>query len=279
MLYRLRPFMTKAASHHRGRWVSSRHMFRKKRRLPGILPLIFVGFALAQTPEPEKTPKELLEFVKNARSMGLGDDAIHRGAVQAGWSPDMIGQALSIAEPRNTSAASAGMPPKSLTLPPDYRIGSGDVLQIVVWKEPDASVPGVVVRSDGKISVPLLKEVYVRGMTPMELEKMLTEKLKNYVLSADVTVVPRDINSLKIYMIGGVRKEGPVAMTAPMTVLQAITEAGGLSEYAKTKKIYVLRNQDGRQVRFPFDYKAVIKGERIEQNIMLMPDDMVVVPR
>jgi polysaccharide biosynthesis/export protein len=255
-------------------------MFRKNLSLPGILSIVFMSTALAQTTEPEKTPKELLEFVKNARSMGLKDDSIHRGAVNAGWSPDMIGQALSIAEPRNTSATSAGVTPKSIsTLHPDYRIGSGDVLQIVVWKEPDASVPAVVVRSDGKISVPLLKEVYVLGMTPMELEELLTEKLKSYVLTADVTVVPKDINSLKIYMIGGVRKEGPVPMTAPMTVLQAITEAGGLSEYAKAKKIYVLRDEDGRKVRFPFDYKAVIKGERMEQNITLMPNDMVVVPR
>jgi polysaccharide export outer membrane protein len=111
------------------------------------------------------------------------------------------------------------------------------------------------------------------------LEKVLTERLGKLVLGADVTVVPKEINSLKVYLVGGVRKEGPVAITRSMTVLQAITEAGGLTEYAKAKKIYVLRNQGGKQVRMPFDYHAVIKGEHEEQNIVLMPDDTVVVPR
>jgi len=159
-----------------------------------------------------------------------------------------------------------------------YRIGAGDVLQILVWKEPDASVPSVVVRADGKISVPLIKEVEVLGMTPAEAETMLAAKLSQFIHGADVTVVPREIHSQKIYLLGAVKKEGPMVLQSSTTVLQAITEAGGLTEFAKPKKIYILRQQNGQPVRLRFDYNSVIKGERMEQNIILLPEDVVVVP-
>jgi polysaccharide export outer membrane protein len=233
--------------------------------------------AIVRGVDPVKTPKELLDFVRDARAMGLQDDQIRRGAVKAGWSETVVSQALSIQTGRPSTGGAARLTPADI--PPDYRIGAGDVLQVVVWKEPDASVPAAMVRSDGRITLPLVKEIYVLGLTPAELERSLTEKLGKYVVGADVTVVPSQIVSNKIYLIGGVRREGPVVLSRSMTVLQAITEAGGVTDYAKTKRIYVLRNQDGKQVRLPFDYNAVIKGERIEQNITLMPDDTVVVPR
>jgi polysaccharide export outer membrane protein len=241
------------------------------------LPLAFA--ALAAAVDLSKTPKELLDFIRDARNMGLKDDHIRRGALKAGWSETVVGQALAVATPAPSSGSAARVIGRPLDVPPDYRIGSGDVLQIVVWKEPDASVPGVVVRSDGKITLPLVKEMYVLGMTPIELEKALTEKLSKFVVGADVTVVPKEITSHKIYLVGGVRREGPVLLSRSMTVLQAITEGGGLSDYAKSKKIYVLRNQDGKQVKLPFDYHSVIRGERMEQNIALLPDDTIVVPR
>jgi len=159
-----------------------------------------------------------------------------------------------------------------------YRIGAGDVLQIVVWKEPDASVQSVVVRADGKISVPLVKEVEVLGMSPAEVETMLAAKLSQFIHGADVTVVPKEIHSQKIYLLGAVKKEGPVILQSSMSVLQAITEGGGLTEFAKPKKIYILRKANGEHIRLPFNYQAVIKGERMEQNITLLPEDIVVVP-
>jgi polysaccharide biosynthesis/export protein len=168
--------------------------------------------------------------------------------------------------------------PASPSTPEGYRIGAGDVLGISVWKEPDATVAAAVVRSDGKISIPLVKEVPVLGLTPTELERLLTERLSSFIHGADVTVVVKEIHSKKIYFIGAVKKEGPVALVSSMTVLQAIAEAGGLSDYAKPKKIYILRNVDGKQTRLPFDYQAVIRGERIEQNILLLPDDTIIVP-
>ena len=184
------------------------------------------------------------------------------------------------AQSKEPEPATKSAPPviKGATVPEGYRIGAGDVLQIVVWKEPDASVPSVVVRADGKISVPLVKEVQVLGMTPAEVEAMLASKLAQFIHGADVTVVPKEIRSQKAYLLGAVKKEGSVTLQSATTVLEAITEAGGLTDYATPKKIYILRKENGRQVRLPFNYRAVIKGERMEQNIVLLPEDIVVVP-
>ncbi len=167
---------------------------------------------------------------------------------------------------------------RTRSVPDDYQIGSGDVLQISVWKEPDASVPSVVVRPDGKISMPLLKEIYVAGMTPTELEHSITAKLSKFINAADVTVVVSAINSKKVYVVGAARKEGPLPYTYRMTVMQAISEAGGLTDYAKRKKIYVLRSENGKEYQLPFNYEEVIKGEKTEQNIQLLPGDTIIVP-
>jgi polysaccharide export outer membrane protein len=162
--------------------------------------------------------------------------------------------------------------------PEGYLIGAGDVLQIVVWREPDASVPDARVRVDGKISLPLVNDVTAGGLTPEELKQTLIEKLSQYINHPVVTVVPKEINSRRVYVSGCVSNEGPIPLIRPMTILQAINEAGGLGEWAKGSKIYVLRTVDGKQVKLPFDYDAVIKGKRLEQNIPLLPDDTIVVP-
>jgi polysaccharide export outer membrane protein len=162
--------------------------------------------------------------------------------------------------------------------PLGYRIGAGDVLQVLVWKEPEASVASVVVRADGMISVPLVKEVPVIGLTLPEAEKMLAERFAHYIHGPDVTIIAKEIHSKRIYLVGAIKKEGVIPLQSSMTVLQAITEAGGLTEYAKPKKIYVLRNEGGKQLCLPFDYQAVIKGQHIEQNIAVRPDDTIVVP-
>jgi len=164
-------------------------------------------------------------------------------------------------------------------VPDNYEIGAGDDLQISVWKEPDASVAGVVVRPDGKITMPMLKEVSVIGLTPAQVEKVITEQLVKFIAAADVTVIVKAINSKKIYVVGGVKKEGPITYTYRMTIMQAISEAGGLSDYAKKKKIYVLRHENGRDYRIPFDYDAALKGEKMELNIPMMPGDTLVVPK
>ena len=139
-----------------------------------------------------------------------------------------------------------------------------------MWKEPEVSVDGVVVRADGKIGLPLLKEVEVMGMTPLEAEKVITDNLAKFIPGSDVTVVVKEVRSQKIYIVGAVKKEGPIAYTYRMTVMQAISEAGGLTDYAKRKKIYILRGQNGKDYRLPFDYEAVLKGERMELNVPLL---------
>ena len=175
--------------------------------------------------------------------------------------------------------AAAATSPDNAADPNSYRIGAGDVLEINVWKEPEASVSGVVVRPDGKITLPLLKEVEVNGLTPVQLQKLLASKLDpHFIQGADVTVVVKDIRSKKVYLIGAVKKEGPVPLLSSMTVLQVLAEAGGITEFAKKKKIYVLRNENGQQQKLPFNYDEVIKGEHMEQNIQVRPDDTIIVP-
>ena len=182
------------------------------------------------------------------------------------------------AKPRDSGGGDSAVVTKSRGVSDDYIIGAGDTLQIAVWKEPDVSVPTVVVRPDGRIAIPLIKDVVVGGMTPEGAEKEITAQLSKYINTPNVTVVVATINSKKVYVLGGVKKEGPLPYTYRMSVMQALSEAGGLTEYAKRKKIYVLRTENGKDYRLPFDYDAVIKGEKMEENIQLLAGDTVVVP-
>jgi polysaccharide export outer membrane protein len=161
--------------------------------------------------------------------------------------------------------------------PNDYIIGEQDALMITVWKEKEIS-GGVVVRPDGKITVPLIGEIKVVGMTPVQLQGVLAEKLKPFVTVPQVTVAVTQINSRKIYLIGQAAREGHFLINSSTTVLQVIAEAGGLRDFAKRKKIYILRNQGQKQLRFSFDYDAVIRGKKEDQNILLQPGDTIVVP-
>jgi polysaccharide export outer membrane protein len=182
------------------------------------------------------------------------------------------------APPAPVPAAQAAIPDQQ---PLDaLPLGAGDVLQISVWKEPDASVPSVVVRPDGMITVPLLKDIQVVGRTPREVEKIISDGLSkgNYIRNPNVTVVVAASNSKKVYVIGAVAKEGPLPYTYRMTVLQALSEAGGLTDYAKRKKIYIIRTESGRDYRLDFNYDEAIKGERMDRNILLQPGDTLVIP-
>ncbi len=159
----------------------------------------------------------------------------------------------------------------------DYRIGAGDVLHISVWKEPEASVPSIVVRPDGKITLPLVKDIHVAGLTPREADAIITRTLSAFITDANVTVIVTGINSKKLYIIGAVKKEGPLAYTYKMTIMQALIEAGGLTDYAKRNKIYVLRAEGGKETKIPFRYDDVLKGKDVDQ-VWLRPNDTLVVP-
>ena len=221
--------------------------------------------------------RELLDRIQAGLKSGRSEQQIRKDALSAGWDQAAVDRTWAVA--RVLEGDAPGRAFASQPAPPEgYRIGPGDVLQIVVWKEPDASVPQALVRADGRISIPLIKEMEVSGMSPAELEKVLVGKLAQYINSADVTVIATEIKSMKVYLAGAVRKEGPLPLLTPLTVFQALNEAGGVTDYAKRKKIYVLRQENGKQVRLPFNYTAVLKGEHMEQNILLKPGDTVVVP-
>lgn len=158
-----------------------------------------------------------------------------------------------------------------------YVIGAADVLDINVWKEPDVS-RSIPVRPDGKISLPLINDVQAAGLTPQQLAASVAEKLRKYLNAPQVTVIVTQINSQKFYITGEVARAGAFQLTPGMTVLQAITSAGGFSAYANTKAIYVLRVRDGKQIQLPFNYREVIKGKSAAQNIALEPGDTIVVP-
>jgi polysaccharide export outer membrane protein len=236
--------------------------------------------AWAQAADTPRTSKELFDYIQEARKLGLKDEQIQKNALRGGWDQVTIEQTFAIVRLLNNEKLPKGAAfPNPAVVPEGYRIGAGDVLQIVVWKEVEASVPEVVVRADGKISVPLINEVEAAGYTPQELEKILVERLGKYIINPVVTVIAKEVRSKRVYLVGAVRREGPIPLLRPMTVLQAINEAGGLAEYAKKKRIYVLRNENGRQVKRAFDYQAVIRGEHLEQNIQVLPDDTIIVPQ
>jgi polysaccharide biosynthesis/export protein len=177
--------------------------------------------------------------------------------------------------PRNDQPRSDS-PADAMQAPPDYVIGADDMLHISVWKEPDLSET-LPVRSDGKISMPLLNDVPAAGLTPLQLRDSIAEKLKKYISDPRVTVVVTAMNSRRIFVTGEVSHSGSMVLLPHMTALQALG-AAGFSQYANLKGIYILRTENGKQAKLPFNYKQVIKGNHPEQNIALKPGDTIVVP-
>jgi polysaccharide biosynthesis/export protein len=173
-------------------------------------------------------------------------------------------------------AAQAPAPKADETTASDYVIGADDTLHISVWKEPDLSET-LPVRPDGKISMPLLNDVPAAGLTPLQLKDSITEKLKKYIADPRVTVVVTAMNSRRIFVTGEVIHTGPMTLLPHMTVLQALAQAG-FTQFANPKNIYLLRTENGKQEKLPFNYKEVVKGNHPEQNIPLKPGDTVVVP-
>lgn len=270
-------------------------------------------------PAGQTPSRELVQFVREARRRGVAEDKIRQQASTVGWPEAAVDEAIAYeksgkslpaapaavqaavpAQPKATPASSSASPvadvappastPAEKPAPPaptstaagisdDYLIGRGDTLQISVWKEPEASVPNEVVRPDGKITMPLIKEVEVAGLTPRQAEALITRKIGKFIADPNVTVVVSTINSQKIYLIGAVKKEGAIPYTYGMTVMQTLSEAGGLNDYAKRRKIYILRTENGREYRLDFNYEEVMRGQRMEQNIVLLPGDTVVVPQ
>jgi polysaccharide biosynthesis/export protein len=191
-----------------------------------------------------------------------------------------LGTMMAAGGAAQTANKSASKPAAAQNVPvtdPSYKIGPQDVLRIDVWKEAEIS-RSVPVRPDGKISLPLLNDVQAEGLTAMELSNVITEGLKKYITNPQVTVSISEINSRRVYVTGEVTRPGAYPLLPNMTVLQALTSASGPTQFARTKKIYVLRSEGGRPVKHPFNYNDVVKGNRQEDNIVLQPGDTIVVP-
>ena len=163
------------------------------------------------------------------------------------------------------------------TTDPTYIIGPQDVLDIDVWHETELT-RSVPVRPDGRISLPLLNDVQAAGLTPTQLADQLTTKFKKFVANPQVTVIVTQINSQRVYILGEAARPGAYPLLPGMTVLQALSSAGGFTIFADLKKVYVLRKQGGKQEKFPFNYKEVIAGKNPDQNIELKAGDQIVVP-
>jgi polysaccharide export outer membrane protein len=179
--------------------------------------------------------------------------------------------------PGQPGTKTPGQPAAEIIPPPDYVIGAEDVLNIVIWREKDLSAE-VMVRPDGKVSLPLVNDVQAAGLTPEQFRQQLTAATAKFVAEPAVTVIVRAINSRKVYIMGEVRAPGPYPLPGPTTVLQLIAQAGGLSEFADSKDIGVVRMENGRAVRLKFNYDDVARGRKIEQNVVLKPGDTVIVP-
>lgn len=182
------------------------------------------------------------------------------------------GELVPVGAPQTPLAVSGGIKP-----PEDYVIGADDVLTIVFWRDKDMSTD-VVVRPDGKITLPLLNDVYAMGLTPDQLREKVLEEAAKYLEDPTPTIVVKQINSRKVFITGEVEKPGPYPLTSPTTVLQLIAMAGGLRDYAHRKDIVIMRTEGSRQLTYQFDYAAVAKRSKLQQNIFLKPGDTIVVP-
>jgi len=179
---------------------------------------------------------------------------------------------------KNSASGTAGNAARDVAVAEDYIIGSDDVLAINVWKEPDLSRT-VPVRPDGRITLPLVGDIIASGNTPKQLQANIERDLTKYISKPAVTVIVQEPKSHKFNIVGEVQKPGSYLLTSPMTVLDAIAQAGGFRDWAKVKSIYVLRvGADGTRTKLAFNYKKVIRGHDNEQNIQLRTGDTVVVP-
>jgi polysaccharide export outer membrane protein len=185
---------------------------------------------------------------------------------------------LSLAQDKDTpKLADTASPASQAAIAPEgYVIGPSDMLTVTVWKEPTMS-GNLLVRPDGMVSLPLLGDVQASGFTCLQLSDQISTKLKKFMQNPQVSVVLTQINSKKVFLLGEVGKKGPVEMTAGMTLLQAIASAGGLTDYANSKKIYILRDESGKHLRIAVHYKEALKGDS-EFDLVLKPGDTIVVP-
>jgi polysaccharide export outer membrane protein len=220
------------------------------RILACLLVITFLEIAVAQAPEQKNIPRK-----EDPQELGPGTAKTKEEANEAAKAP-------------------AGLPPVSAPVDPKtYLIGPEDILAIRVWREPELS-QGVQVRPDGKITMQLVGELQAAGLTPAQLQAKVVEALSEYINKPEVNVALMSVQSKKYYITGEVTRPGTFPLVVPITVLEALTNAGAFREFANTKKITILRN--GKILKF--NYNDVVKGKNMDQNIMLENGDYIVVP-
>jgi len=180
------------------------------------------------------------------------------------------------AEAAKVDAVKATTESTGVVPPVGYVIGADDMLTIRFWGDAQMSVDAIV-RPDGKISLPLINDVQAAGLTPTQLNVALEAAASKFIAEPSATVIVREIRSRKVYVLGQVAKPTPLTLNKDMTVLQALSEVGGLLEYSDKKNIIILRTEDGRERRLKFNYNDVIEGKNSQQNILLKPGDTIVV--
>ena len=188
----------------------------------------------------------------------------------------IIGPGQPAAAEKKTAAAKQTWSAKAS--PNDYKIGAGDILEITIWKEPDLSRNEVLVRTDGKISFPLLNDVQAAGLTPLEMKINMEAGLKEFISNPFVTVTVSTSDSQKIYILGEVMATGEYPLTKNLTVLQAFALAGGFTEWASKDEIILLRHEGGKDKIFRINYKDITRGKDFSQNLKLKADDTIIVP-
>lgn len=198
---------------------------------------------------------------------------------QATATPDESAKAAEQSKDKAQTPASVKPASSESAVPIDaegYRIGLADQLMISVWKEPELSL-AVVVRPDGMITLPLVNDVHVVGLKPVELQQLLTEKLKPFLTEPQVTVIVQGIRSRKVYLVGNVSKQGAYPLEGGETVMLLLAASGGVGPFAKADSIYILRTENNKQIRIPFQYKKALRG-KTKEDIALLPGDVIVVP-
>lgn len=189
----------------------------------------------------------------------------------------VVAQAPRVPEPTQAAPAPPPAVPTGPALPADYVVGPEDVLAVVFWREREMSAD-VLVRPDGRISLPLLNDVDVAGLTPDQVRERVTEGARRFVEEPNATVIVKQINSRKVYITGSVERPGPFPLLRPMSILQLISLAGGLKEFAKSGDITIIRTEGAQQTSYPFNYDDVKNRKNLTQNILLKPGDAVIVP-
>lgn len=205
-------------------------------------------------------PSDPPQLESTVASLGTAGDAAAPPALSA--TPD-------------APAVAAPPPPRSVEREP-FRIGPEDILDVQVWKNSDLSRV-VPVRPDGMISLPLVNDIRAAGLTPVELRTQITERLAEFIPSPEVSVIVREVHSVKVAVLGNVKMPGHYELKSPATVLELLARAQGLTEFADRGRIVVLRQNGASTTRIPFNYRKVAKGSE-QDNFSVYPGDIIVVP-